>query len=105
MTAGELRQKLSERSSGSAGNQSAAARRLELLAAERAVARFLAGKKAPSEFATGKLAEIIVRHGIDHEEVGTAYVADPEGLEVACRSGVRRLRYHASRFFRRALGD
>lgn len=79
------------------------ARQLEVMAAERDVSRFLAGKNPPSALAARKLAEIIVRDRLPHEEVGTAFVADPTGFELACRGPLGRLKYRLSGAFDRAL--
>ena len=84
--------------------QSAEERRLEVLAAERDVSRFLAGKNPPTEHAATKLGEIIVRDRLSHEEVGMAFVADPEGFELACRTRLQRLKYRFRRMLANAFG-
>ena len=56
--------------------QSLGERRLEVMAAERDVQRFLKGKQPATELAANKLAQIVVGDRVHHEEVGHAYLAD-----------------------------
>ena len=92
------------RTKGQIDTMSVEARRLEVMAAERDISRFLAGKDPPSPRAATKLAEIIVRDKLAHEEVGMAYVADPRGFEMACRGPLQKLRYRLDRALERAFG-
>jgi hypothetical protein len=105
VTAADLRASLDRsREKRPADSLGVEARRLEVIAAERDVSRFLAGKNPPTEHAATKLAEIIVRDRLSHEEVGTAFVADPIGFELACRNGWQRLAYRCKGALSRALG-
>lgn len=105
MTAADLRASLDRsREKRPADNLSVEARRLEVIAAERDVSRFLAGKDPPSEHAATKLAEIIVRERLSHEDVGMAFVADPTGFELACRTPWQKLVYRCKGALSRALG-
>jgi hypothetical protein len=103
MTAAELRKSLVKLAQPRGDDTSPEMRRLELLAAERDVSRFLSGKHRPSPRAAAKLAEIIVREGAHHEQVGGAYEADPSGFELACRNALQRLRYRLGRAVSRVL--
>ena len=106
MNAVELKAKLTPpKGSGRLDGMSPELRRLEVLAAERDVARFLAGVHPPSEHAATKLGEIIARERLPFEEVGKAYFADPAGFELACRNPWQRLRYKAGRALGRTLDD
>ena len=68
-------------------------RRLEVMAAERDVQRFLKGKQPATDLAANKLGQIIVADRVHYEEVGHAYLADPKGFEMACRGPLQKLRY------------
>ena len=85
-------------------SMSVEARRLEVMAAQRDLTQFLAGKNPPSPVAAERLAQIVVRDRLPREVVGMAFVADPAGFELACRGPVERLRYRLTRAVDRALG-
>ena len=104
MTAEDLRGRLARLRERPQDGMSPEGRRLEIMAAERDVVQYLRGKNPPSPVAATKLAEIIVRGRLPHEEVGLAFVADPPGFELACRNPVQRLRYRLSQAVDRALG-
>jgi hypothetical protein len=105
MDAAELRKRLDRfKEPRPRDSSSVEARRLEVMAAERDVSRFLAGKNPPSDLAALRLAEIIVRDRLPHEEVGMAFVADPTGFEFACRNPLQRLRFRLDRALSRAFG-
>ena len=84
--------------------QSLGERRLEVMAAERDVQRFLKGKQPATDLAANKLAQIVVGDRVHYEEVGHAYLADPHGFEMACRGPLRKLRYLVDRALARAFG-
>lgn len=84
--------------------QSIDQRRLEVMAAERDVQRFLKGKQPATDLAATKLAEIVIADRVHHEEVGHAYLADPDGFELAVRGPLGRMRYRVGRLVARAFG-
>lgn len=104
MTAQDLRARLSRLRERPDDGMSPEGRRLEIMAAERDVARFLAGKNPPSALAATRLGEVIVRGRLGHEEVGMAFVADPVGFELACRNPLQRAAYRLGRAAGRAFG-
>ena len=94
MTPAELKESLGRWNDRVLAGMSQGARRLEVLAGERDVIRFLQGRQLPSKRGIHYLARIVVT-GLSAQDVGLAYLEDPSAFEMTIRNPLQRLVYRA----------